>query len=787
MKKVFDFQIINSSPRSPRLRGEKLFCFVLLALMGLAVPAFANHGSLVSNVRDGWIDARMQTLVDDGVLAQPTKSWKDMTNLEMVQLTKKAAEIVVAQADILPPPPMGDEPSLPMPEVPAAAAPSVAAPPPAAASSDQTLPANQKTEVSKGVKDLVDEFKEELSAMDVDVAKLEDRIYDQEHRAEKFGSQEQDLLKRTGTALSGFSRGYFNTYRGYGLNRIYSLNGPPNYNGVMFVDAHLKSVPVPFVLFDLDLRFFRSIGMYYADPLGTTGIIELKNISLTNTNEVANLTAGDFYLNYTPLTLWNSETPVRTFVEPTSYYRTRKDEEEMVDVNHGPQWRLRGFQVSSDQALGIPVLSSFHLQAMGGELKAPTAFSLGQIYGGSQDAIDFFEDNLEFKGTGLILMSDTSSSNAPYIPGLITTYAKRYEVGSLSSHAKVPLDKDFNLSADGEWAVSRYQDDVNNPQSLFQDWALLANGSINYQGVHLTAKYLNNGAYFYSPGAQTNRFDAALAGGFSIYDDGLNGYGTTVISPQFNIFSGVNRPSFASYDRMTDNMLPYGDATPNREGTVLGLSADIGKDGWLKPQASLVVNMREVQPDYVLTPAGNSVLAVDTNLPTTYIRTFSGYEGALSMDLAKALEGTPSTFDVAADYKHQTTDLADGYAPFIVNTMVFCADIGPIPSVPLFDGLILSAAFERAQSTGNEYVLTNVGSPSTLAAYASYLDSGYLGTYQNSALNIIRTSWAFGVKYPISKDFEVHGDCFLNHYEWADVPNFERRDQIWRVTYEVSF
>ena len=769
MKKILRNKINHPSLRSPRLRGEKVFFFAFALVLAVS-PAFARHGSLASSVRDGWIDSRMEVLIDSGLAEKPLKPLKNMTNLEVALLTKKAAEIVVAQADIMPPPPMGDEPALPVPQAPAAQAPV------AATSSASALSLNQQTEVSKSVKDLVEEFKVELSAMDMDVAKLEDRIYDQQHRAEKFAAQQQDLLKRTGTTAGGFSRGYWNTYRGYGNNPAF---GNPDYNGIMFEDFILKSVPVPFVLFNLDLRLKRSIGMYYADPLVTIGQIELKNISLTSSTEVGNVTAGDFYQNYTPLTLWNAETPVRTLVEPTSYYRNRKDLEELASEDRGPQLRLRGLNLSTDQTLGIPVLSSFHLQAMGGEIMDPTLFTYGQIYGGSQAALDFFEDNLEFKGTGLLLMSDTSSSNVPYIPGLSSTFAKRYDVGSLSSRAKVPIDKDFNLAADGEWAGSRYLDDVNNPQSLLQDWAMLINGSVNYQGVHATVKYLNNGSYFYSPGAQANRFDPSTSGGFSIVDDGLNGYPNTLI------FSGLNRPSFAYFDRMVENMLPYGDATPNREGVVLGFLGEIGKDGWLKPQASYVVKMREIQPNYVLTPAGNSLMTVDTGLPTAFTRTYSGYEGALTIDFAKALEGTPATCDIAADYKHQSTDLGDGVNGFAVNSLVLCADVGPFPSIPLFDGLVLSAAYERAQSTGHEYVLA--GNPTTLAYYASFLDNSALGHYALLPLNITRTSWAFGIKYPISHDFEVRGDCFLNTYEWADFPSYGRRDQIWRMTYAVTF
>ncbi len=711
--------------------------------MVMSLPAFADHGSLATSTRDGWINSRLDALVEAGVVPKPAKPTSSLTNLEVAQLTAVASNYVMAQAG----------------------------------STNNT--ADEKSVES--LKTLVEEFKGELSNMDVDVAKLEDRIFDQGRRDEKFESLQREYLKQSGTEAGGYSRAYFDTYRGFGKSAVYS---PLDYNDVMFGDMNLRSVPVPFVLFNATLRMIRTIGLYYADPIQPS--FDLRWISLSDANEVANLTGGDFYRNYTPLTLWNSEIPVYTMIEPTSYHRTRKDIEELVYMDHGPQWHMRGFEVSSDQDLAKnPVLSSAHAQAMAGEMKSATQYSFANDYAGSEAALDFFDNNLEIKGTGLLLWDDTGTTNVPYIPNLTLTYGKRYDIGSLSAKATAPIDKDFNLTASTEYAVSRYQDDIQNPGSVIQDWALLTNGSVNYQGAHLTLKYLNNGAYFYSPGAQTNRFTPAVGtvGYLSTnqnLDDGLPGYLNNYV------FQGVNQPAFAPYDRLGENILPYGDATPNREGFVVGFTADIGKDGWLKPQVSVDLNMHEIQPDYVLTTAGNSFVPVDGIVNTTVARTFGGVEGALTVDLAKLVEGSLATWSVSGDFKHQTTDLGLGVAPFTVNTVIVSLDAGPFPGVPLFEGLILTGAFEQAQSTGSEYTL-NGGTPSSLANYATYLDSGSIGTYAYQPLNITRTSWAVGFKLPISKTFEVHGDWFMNLYQWADIPGYDRTDEIWRLTYEVSF
>ncbi len=710
-------------------------------LLGLACPALADHGPLTTTVRDSWINASVQDLVAAGWAADPGKPAGSLTNLEVAQLTKAAAEILLAQ---LPSPEEGGDTGTPL----------------------------------KSLQELVEEFKTELASMDVDVARLEDRLYDIQHRNEKFAAIQQEELLRTGTTLSGSSRGYFDTYRGFGPNAIY---GPLDYNDIMMGDIVLTSVPVPTLLFDTDFRITRTVGLYYADPIQPE--YSLRWLSLIDANDVCDLTAGDFWEHYTPLTLWDSNAPVGyTLIEPTSYQRVRLDIENLVYLDHAPDWHMTGFELASDQDLGAgSPLSSFHAQAMGGQMASATQYTFANEYAGSEAALDFFGNNLELKGAGLLLFDDVGSSNVPYIPDLVSTLAHSYQIGSLSASATLPLDKDLDAKGSAEYAGSRYQDDAQNDASVIQDWALLAKGDIDAYGVHLTVKYINNGAFFYSPGAQTNDYNPDIVG-YNMIDDGADNY------PASFVFQGVGRPSFAPYDRMDENMLPYGDATPDREGFVFGLSADIGKDGWLKPQA-VFAGMQEIEPDYVLTASGNSVLPADWDAPVTNTRKFTDYEGALTINFAKALPGAvPSTCDLSVDYKRQSTDLgleAYGFQPFTVDTVILCGDIGPFPGVPVFDGLILSTAYERASSSGYEFVIP--GTTPTLAAYGSYFDTQYLGEYLFLPLDVVRDSWAFGVKLPVSSTIEVHGDCLINQYTWSEDPSYGRRDLIWRMTYVLTF
>ena len=737
----------------------------------MSMPAFAEHGALTTTVRDAWIDSAVQDVVSAGWVDPLSKPVGEMTNLELAQLTSKASQIYLAQAN--------------------------------QTSIGTGISTQTSSTASKSLKQLVEEFNQELSAMNVDVAQLEDHLYQQEHLNEKFAALQKQYLKRTGTTLSGYARGYFNTYRGFGPNAIY---GAMDQNDSLFGDIILKSIPVPFVMFDADLRLTRTIGLYYADPVQPG--YNLRWISLNNTNDVANLTAGDFYRSYTPLTLWNYEVPVYTFVEPTPYHQVRKDIESMVFMDHGPDEHMRGFEATSDQDLGKDIpLDAFHAEVMGGQMQpwfpsntysasltqigAPATF--GSYYAGSEEALDFLENHLEVKGTGLMLWDDNADSAVAYSVFNHTTYVRQYQVGSLSAKADIPFDKGIAFTASAEYAGSYYQDNANNASSTVSDDALMANGDLELDTGHLTVKYIDNGDHFYSPGAQTNRFTPLAQGAYSVLDDGMNGYLNNYV------FQNVSNPTLAPYDRMSENILPYGDSTPDRRGLVLGFSADLGQDGWLGLRASFIPGMTEISSNL----AGMSIVYGSGSTATTQIfsgapQTFTGYEGAIISNLSKVVDGLPKTCSVGLDYKHQSTDLGAGGSPFAVDNFIATADVGPFPDLPLIQGMVLSAAYELAQSSGSEYVLNNVAGPNgttanlqnsqpTLANYVSSFDSTYSSSYTYQPLNITKTSWAFGFKVPLGASFEIHGDLFLNQYTWNDVPGFDRREQIWRLTNEVSF
>jgi hypothetical protein len=769
--------------------------------MGFAMnQAWARHGRLETTDRDDWINDQVARLA-----AVSGQDVARMTNLEVAQLTYDTAGIVLAQAklrQILDAPPDKKTPTPEVQKTPTPTAQKSVAPaaqkitsppdlntitPPA---QKTVMPSVQKTPEPSAPKamsldggnpaltKLVEEFRQELSAMGMDLNEWDDRLFEMGLHNDEIGSLQREYLKKTGTGVSGILRGFFNIYRGFGNSPNYPAMG---INSFGFTEICLKSVPVPFVLFDARMRLTRTFGRIFGDPISSN--CELRWLQLSAMPEAASFTAGDFYKSYTPLTLWNSDVPVYTLLEPTSFKRTRKDVEDLVNMDKGPDWHLRGFQASTVPKMpDNPVVDSFNLQAMAGQIGTGSTTSFGSYFAGGQGGFSFAQGKGYVRGTGLILWDDPATSGLPYIPSLNPTLAQQYQIGSGKAGFDIPLATDVAVAASAEYAASYYQQDQKNPLTDFKDWALLLNASLDVLMVHGKFKLIDVGPFFFSPGAQTARFSTYAGPGYLgsnlNRDEALPGYLNQYV------FQNVSQPSFAFYDRLDENIFPYGDATPNRQGFMGGLSADLGDNGWIQPQA-FYTWAQEIQPNEVVGPGG-TVYAVDGGIPSAMMpmRNFMNLEGALTLDLAKCQGLKGKTYTAGIDFKHQETSWDRDLSPFTVNTVLASVDFSlPIEAV---SSIVISGALKQTMAQGNEFAYY-LGNPGTYAAYPYYLDGTALGTYIPLPLNLTRTTWSWGIMYPLSKTIRFKADWFITGYNWTDVPAYDRRDQVMRFTYEASF
>lgn len=739
----------------------------LILVLGALLAAFAagnasaHHGPLDSTERDPWIDGRVDALVAAGWVKPLSRPTRELTNLQVAQLTSDALQQAPPAVDL---------------DIPASS--------PEAAASSAPAATPENVSPARGLAELKAEFQKELETLGPDLARVEDRLESARQRDRSFKAIAKDALQKTGTQISGKGRFYFANYRSLGDHKAY---GASDWNNIGSVDVRLRSVPVPSLLFDTTFRATRTWGMAYVDPLSTAAKLSTRWLALTCSGKPGSLTVGDFWRSYTPLTLWNNDVPVYTLLEPTSFQRIRKGLEEQFFLDHGNDWRLRGLDASTSQSWdGTAPLHSARIQVMGGLLQTASSTQCTQEYGGTQARLGFFDDALGLTASGLVLQDDPATTTMPYLASDPMSWARRQAVGSLSADGAVTVREDWKLSLDGEYARSRFQDDQQAGDSVLRDWAVRSGGSVQWRDVRVGARYLNVGPDFYSPGAQTNRYTpVTTATGYCSsnlnLEDGLPGYRATYV------LQGFGRPFFAPYDRLSENFLPYGDATPNRRGFIVNGSAQLGTDGWIQPRFSAALGAKEFQPNYVRTGAGNYVLPVDSGVNTGVARTFQSLEGALVLDLAKVVDPLPKTCSVGADFKHQTSDAHAGGQALKVNTLIASLDIGPFKKVPGLGGLIFSAAYERTASRGWEYVLAGAGVTPTLSCYVPTCGAASPVSFTPRLLDIDRTVMVFGARYPVTKTFQIYGDWMMRKDAGKNDPSFDRHEQIWKLTHELTF
>jgi hypothetical protein len=178
-----------------------------------------------------------------------------------------------------------------------------------------------------------------------------------------LSKEQEKSLDKTGSDVGVYSRGYVYGYRTVGA-------GPNSYDSTIFTSMRFKSVPVPKLLFETDIRIWATTGWYYVDP-GQK--MDVRTITLSSTNKAGLFQVGDFFQHLTPLTMWNSS-EVHQLLEPRVMEWRRVDNEEPVLMDHGDDWRLRGIHYANDGVqLPIPKINSALMwNVMGGPVKAAT-------------------------------------------------------------------------------------------------------------------------------------------------------------------------------------------------------------------------------------------------------------------------------------------------------------------------------------------------------------------------------------------------------------------------------
>ena len=674
---------------------SKILPFVLISLVPFAAKAGNNAADLFSTVPAGDITyTQLNQLAQAGLL--PSKDLAPLlTRFEVAQLILKAEakadEIVVAQADEIPPPPSDTTSTTSSPSPAPPAAPATSEVPATSndmelSSPEDVIGANSASEVNapttqtgaqeeaarleaiKNIHSLEEAYQYELKLVKDKVAALKDKVDDAD-------AQQYDLRKR----IKGISQ--FPTIAVYGLGRATGIvdqffqNGVPGWIGKRTSFGFLDLNPTGTV--SKEVRWNTILRLSSDLMSNTPGSFTLRRVTMDFNPPWFSAKVGDFDEAYTPLMMWNRDN-LDLGYKPEMWARQDDYEKYESFLNNEPYWPLRGLKIGSDvmwpdSTVVQEIKGSFFAHMIrngfndnGGWYLGPNIFT-DWVFGGTAEVgsskwyLGGISAQAKVDGYGLIYDEpiDTEAPGSPYSLFSPSTWAHQYILGSVKPDLKMGLGGDFYIGGNMEFAGSKYQDDKQNSGRVFNDFALLGGPYVQFGNSRISLNYLNVGPYYYSPLAQTRQ-------------DTNNPFSSTyLLSPGFseplvrNQYFLTNLPRaggiYGFYDRSLDNTFPYGLATPNRQGFGGELDIKTLEKDSLKVKGA-VYFVQELGGNLVVNTGGTGFLPVDSPTGTTIvpIRNFVYVNLGPSFNIGPYLPGFNGNLEIGTNVRFEQTTSALG-------------------------------------------------------------------------------------------------------------------------------
>lgn len=354
---------------------------------------------------------------------------------------------------------------------------------------------------------------------------------------------------------------------------------------------------------------------------------------------------GDFDESYTPFTLQNRDAHDFSW-EPTFLKRPWSYAKRERFVGSEPDLPLRGARVGT--ALMWPdskVLDRFRISSFGhyarSNFDTVTANYNGSsvfLYGARAEMI--FRGGAALRAYGILYDEPLWSRPHPgYQYSVPATWQRAQRVGSVKPRYERRLVGRLTVGVEGEAAFSTLRADKREPYRNVSDYAMFGGPYLRWSAGTVRFNALEVGTDFRSPLAQTRQVDDRT--------------GALLAYP---VLTSLPEPgsTFAYYDRLKDNVFPYGWATPNRQGGGLELDLKFLEKGALKIRGAAYA-VHEFLGNYVVTPDWLNVAPVDApKSPTNPLRDFVYVNVGPRLDL-KPLLGLKRGLEAACNVRGERT------------------------------------------------------------------------------------------------------------------------------------
>lgn len=481
--------------------------------------------------------------------------------------------------------------------------------------SDASATSQEDQDAAKAFNSLQQAYDYELDQVKGQVKELQTRVQKMDDQNYRLWKQVRGLSTNPSISLHGDGRSASYSKRSYGDLSAYPSSSIKNYtmlnlmpSGVISKELSWYAICRIATNMAPSASTLEGVGDKFYN-IGSGAGIEMERITVNLNPDFMEANFGDFDLAWTPFTLWNRNCDLDYEYVPGVLRRQDQYKKDPYYIQDSPKWPLRGLRVASTVMWpNSPVLDSFKVESFVHMLRSGyaggyVAFRYTGWLVGARSEIKA-KKYLSVGAYGLMLDEplNTDDPTAVYKPYDASTWAQRYTVGSLTPKVTFEVNDDLSLGIDSECAGSKFGDDKINKDRKVQDWALFAGPAAKYKNSTLSIKYLNVGYGFYSPMAQLRQEDDYL---------GSMEQHPVVLSSDIGI-DALGRPSaiFKYYDRLNDNVFPYGFSTPNRKG----VGGDLDLKALDKDALSIkakVYAVKEFTDNFVVNKAGTDFQTVD--------------------------------------------------------------------------------------------------------------------------------------------------------------------------------
>lgn len=461
--------------------------------------------------------------------------------------------------------------------------------------------------------------------------------------------------------------------------------------------------------------------------------------------DVVSYELGDIYLEMSPYTLYNTEGELQKN-EAKIFNQLRTDYAEYDNFNIGNTWWSQGGHING--GLKFDSLGSKGAQFDLLSTRIVAANTMRFLTGGR--AAFYNKDKYSLRLNAVrVFDAERVTPDAESLQNMVNSLEWNYY-----------LTKDISLF--GEAGFSNYK--VNAPYNFEGDYLVpedkngeFINAGAQYKLLdgRLTSrlKYLQNSANFYSVGAQSKRLDFTASPELFLSvannpftNRALNMY--DLLANQ-NMYNSEISGTLMNYNPMYGNVLPYGEATPNRKGLLFNTNyAD---------SASIIKAGLDL-----------ALLSDVTGVGTSEKRSFSRINFNASLDVAQLIEFKRDFVIGGALNTESTTRKGDASSIDLKSTSV---DVNL--EFELFKRLYVLGGLKTISAEGNEFIYD-------LSDRNQYtLPSDYL-------VNINQTLTGIGVRYQFSDNMYLSIKNFNIDVDDRDVSDNSYAFNQWMLFFSLK-